>query len=395
MNRNLILIILALCTGCNAVLNENDYLTKASENLDAIKSASYLSTQYGTIPGDTTTFSEINTRNYKIFTNPLDTLVGACSAQFSNDDSTKLKEFYDGNVRGTVFWDKEYVRIDSFKNNPYPFRLVYYPFYTKINEIIKYTLSTKDSIKTNFVDYGDSVHFSLKIIDKHTYFHIKPITITNDYTPEKTNSQFDIWFKKSDHMPYRMRSKWFHTTFFESISHARINTSEEISFVASEYYPDHFEIRQFKRTERKIQNNMLGVKAPDWVLKDSDNNEVKLSDLNSKVLLVQFTGIGCGPCHSSIPFLKQLVDNYEDEDFEFLSIETWSKNPDVFKRYEQNNGFNFTFLKSTEEVSKSYQVSAVPVFFVLDKDRTIRKVINGYSKEKTDKDIIEAIDKIL
>jgi thiol-disulfide isomerase/thioredoxin len=196
-------------------------------------------------------------------------------------------------------------------------------------------------------------------------------------------------------MPYRMRSKWFHTTFFESISHARINTSEEISFVASEYYPDHFEIRQFKRTERKIQNNMLGVKAPDWVLKDSDNNEVKLSDLNSKVLLVQFTGIGCGPCHSSIPFLKQLVDNYEDEDFEFLSIETWSKNPDVFKRYEQNNGFNFTFLKSTEEVSKSYQVSAVPVFFVLDKDRTIRKVINGYSKEKTDKEIMEAIDKIL
>jgi thiol-disulfide isomerase/thioredoxin len=322
-------------------------------------------------------------------------MVGASSAQFFNDDSTKMKEFYDGNVRGTVFWDKEYVRIDSFKNHPYPFRLVYYPFYTKINEIIKYTLSTRDSIKTNFIDYGDSVFFSLKIIDKHTYFHIKPISITNDYIPEKTNSQFDIWFNKSDHMPYRMRSKWFHTSFFESISHARINTSEDISFVASAYYPDHFEIRQFIRSQERIRNNMAGEKAPEWALKDSENNEVKLSDLNSKVLLVQFTGIGCGPCHSSIPFLKQLVDDYEDEDFEFLSIETWSKNPDVFKRYEQNNGFNFTFLKSTDEVSKSYQVSSVPVFFVIDKDRIIRKVINGYSREKTDKEIRNAIGEFL
>jgi len=395
MNRYLILIILALCTGCNAVLNENDYLTKASENLDAIKSASYVETQTASAPGDTTEFSEPRVLNYKIFINPSDTLVGSCSAQFPPDDSTRMKEFYDGMVRGTVFWDKEYVRVDSFQNHPYPFRLVYYPFYYKINEIIKYTLTTKDSIQTDFTDYGDSVYFSLKIIDKHTYFHIKPITITNDYIPEKTTSQFDIWFNKSDHMPYRMRSKWHHTTFFQSCSHARFNTTEDITFDASEYFPENFEIRQFKRTERKTQNNMLGLKAPDWTLKDIYDKEVNLSDLDSKVLLVQFTGIGCGPCHSSIPFLKQFVDDYKDEDFEFLSIETWSKNVKGMKRYVENNGIDFRFLCSTDEVKQSYQVSSVPIFFVLDKDRIIRKVINGYGKGKTDKEISDAIDEFL
>ena len=395
MNKYLLLIILALFTGCNSVLNENDYLKKASKNLSKIKSASYVSTHYGSIPGDTTTFSEKRMRNYKIFINPSDTLVGSSSAQFSTDDTTKMKEFYDGNVRGTVFWEKEYVRVDSFENNPAPFRLVYYPFYTKVNEIIKYTLTTKDSIQTNFVDYGDSVYFSLIIIDKHTYFHIKPITVTNDYIPKKTTSRFDIWFNKSDNMPYRMRSKWHHTTYFESCSYARFNTTEDISFTASEYYPDHFEIRQFTRSQGKPENNMAGEKAPDWILKDIDNKEVKLSDLNSKVLLIQFTGIGCGPCHQSIPFLKQLVDDYEGKDFELISIETWSKNIDVFKRYKQNNGFNFKFLKSTVEVSKSYQVSSVPIFFILDEDRMIRKVINGYSRKNTDNEIIESIEKIL
>ena len=140
---------------------------------------------------------------------------------------------------------------------------------------------------------------------------------------------------------------------------------------------------------------MAGKKAPEWILKDIDNKEVKLSDLNSKVILIQFTGIGCGPCHQSIPFLKQLVDDYEAKDFEFISIETWSKNIEVFKRYKQNNGFNFKFLKSTDEVSKSYQVSSVPIFFIIDEGRIIRKVINGYSREKTDIEIIESIENIL
>jgi peroxiredoxin len=395
MNRYLILIILALCTGCNTGLNENDYLKKVIKNLDAIKSASYISTQRGTIPGDTTTFSETYIRNYKIFSNPQDTLVGSCSAQFPPDDSTRMKEFYDGKVRGTVFWNKQYVRVDSFQNHPYPFRLVYYPFYFKINEIIKYTLTTKDSIQTDFIDYGDSVYFSLKIIDKHTYFHIKPITITNDYIPEKTNSQFDIWFNKSDNLPYRMKSKWHHTTFFESCSNAKFNTTEDISFIASDYYPENFEIRQFIRSHEKPINDMVGQKAPDWKLKDSENREVKLSELNSKVLLIQFTGIGCGPCHQSIPFLKQLVDEYQAKDFEFIGIETWSKDMKVIRRYEQNNGFNFIFLKSTDEVTKSYHVSSVPIFFIIDNDRVIRRAITGFSKAITDKEIRDAIGEIL
>lgn len=147
MNKYLFLIILALCSGCNSKLNENDFLKKISAKLDMIKSASYASTQYGSIPGDTAMFSEPRTRHYKVFTDPSDTFVGASTADFSLNDTTKMKEFYDGKVRGTVFWEKEYVRIDSFKNNPAPFRLVYYPFYTKINEIIKYTLTTKDSIR--------------------------------------------------------------------------------------------------------------------------------------------------------------------------------------------------------------------------------------------------------
>ena len=395
MNKNIYWILFVLLSGCNSSLNEKDFLNKVSGNLDKIKFASYFSTGIASAPGDTTKFTEPRELYYKIFINPLDTLVGSSSAKFSADDTTKMTDFYDGKVRGKVNWNEQYVKVDSFQNHPYPFRLVHYPFYTKINEIIKYTLTTKDSIRIDFQDFGDSIFFSLKIINKHVYFHIKPIVIKNEYIPKDEISQFDIWFKKTDNMPYRMRSKWHHSTFFESCSHSRFNTKEDILFNASDYYPSHFEIVQFKREKREQKIELVGKKAPDWMLIDVEYNEIKLSDLKSKVLLVQFTGVGCGPCHQSIPFLKQLVEDYQTKDFEFVSIETWSKNIEGLKRYKQKNEFNFKFLKSTDEVTKLYEISSVPTFLIIDENRIIRKVINGYSKGKTDNEILENIEKLL
>jgi peroxiredoxin len=393
--RILLLTLLIFIHGCKSGPSEKDVLLDVSDNLSSIKSATYYLTGVGSAPGDTTKFSEPRTMYYKIFVNPSDTLVGSSSAIFSIDDTSKMIDFYDGEVRGKCYWDEQYVKVDSFQNHPYPFRLVHYPFYTRINEIIKYSLTTEDSIQTGFTDYGDSIHFSLSIFNKHVYFHIKPIVIENDYIPEDEVSQFDIWIRKSDSMPYRMRSKWHHTTSFEFCYNATFNTTEDIDFIAKDYFPSYFEIVQFKREQQKPKKTLLGKLAPDWTLKDIDHNNISLSDIKSKVLLIQFTGVGCGPCHQSIPFLKQLVEDYKGKDFEFISIETWSNNIDGLRRYQERNEFNFKFLKSDEEVTQQYEVYSVPVFFLLDENRIIRKVINGYSKDETDKSICDNIDNLL
>lgn len=395
MNSGMLGLLLILFCGYGSDTDQNSYLAKVSKQLDQITSASYSSTTASSAPGDTVEFSEPRKSYHKIVINPLDTLVGSASATFSAGDTTKMTSFYDGKARGTVYWDEQYVKVDSFQNHPYPFRLVHYPFYTKVNEILKYALTTTDSIQTDFKDYGDSVFFSLKIINKHVYFVIKPLEIKNEYIPEDEVSQFDVWFSKKDNMPYRMRSKWSHTTSFEYCSNAVFNLEKDVVFQASDYYPSHFDVVQAKKEPQKQKNDLVGKKAPDLMLKDIDLQDVKLGDLKSKVLLIQFTGVGCGPCHQSIPFLKKLVVDYSAKDFEFVGIETWSKNMDGLKRYKQNNELNFKFLKSTDDVTKLYGISSVPAFFIIDKDRIIRKVINGYSKGNTDKEIIESIETLL
>ena len=109
------------------------------------------------------------------------------------------------------------------------------------------------------------------------------------------------------------------------------------------------------------------------------------------MILIQFTGIGCGPCHQSVPFLKQLVEEYKTSDFEFVSIETWSENRDGLKRYYEKNALNYKFLKSEEGVADSYRIYSVPAFFILDEKRLIRKVLTGYGKGETDKAIRNAL----
>jgi len=192
-----------------------------------------------------------------------------------------------------------------------------------------------------------------------------------------------------------MRSKWSHTTFFEECTNAKFNTTQEKTFVSTDYIPQDFEMIQFKREQRKTQNNLEGKPAPDWILNGNENNTIGLKDLKSKVLMIQFTGVGCGPCHASLPFLKQLVEDYADKDFEFISIETWSKNIEGLIRYRDRNEMNFKFIRANEQIRKDYDISSVPVFFLLDKDRIIRKVINGYGKTSTDETIIKKINELI
>jgi hypothetical protein len=76
-------------------------------------------------------------------------------------------------------------------------------------------------------------------------------------------------------------------------------------------------------------------------------------------------------------------------------LKTWSNNIERLKRYQEQNAFNFIFLKSEENVNNDYEVKSVPTFFIVDENRVIRKVINGYGKGSTDKMILESINELL
>ena len=105
--------------------------------------------------------------------------------------------------------------------------------------------------------------------------------------------------------------------------------------------------------------------------------------------------LSCGPCRASIPFLKELSKEYKNTDFDWVAIECTSKNATVLKSYMKRNDFNYTFLLSNEEVLKKYSITSFPFFFILDENRIITNVINGYRPRETDKEIRTAINDLI
>lgn len=166
------------------------------------------------------------------------------------------------------------------------------------------------------------------------------------------------------------------------------------------YIPEDYEIRKYRvRSSKEAQEKtqvLLNKPAPEWTLTDTDDHSVSLKDIKSKVILLNFTGIGCGACQAAIPFLKELKGKYPTEDFELVAIESWSNRTSSRRTYAENKELNYLFLGATEEVLKDYQTGrSAPWFFILDENRMVRKIIQGYSLERTGKEISQAIDKLL
>jgi thiol-disulfide isomerase/thioredoxin len=389
-----LLMPLILISGCKTDYSKRDYLIKVLNNLDKIKSAEYNSIATSGPSGDTIGFGFIHMHTVEYF-NPADTLIGSSFVETQLMGNTNLEIFYDGRARTYLDWMNKTITIDSIKANT-SYRPVA-PFFNFTKSILRYTMDTKDSIVTDLKDYGDSIKFSLFIPNKIIEFYGKPVDKDDSHTSlsnEEKFSRYEIWINKSDDLPFRYRRDMPYNTSSRRCDNVQLNQKNIEDFVPSRDFPPDFIIKKSGDTQT-TRNDLTGRKAPEWTLIDSENNSVALNDFKSKVLMIEFTGIGCAPCHSAIPFLTQLVIEYNIKDFELVSIETWSQNMNALKRYRDNNKLNYKTLVSTDDVEKIYNVDAVPVFFILDKERVIRKTIKGYGKETTDKEIRDAIKELM
>jgi len=394
MNKIMLTIIIAYLPVCLRGQSDTGYIRRIYDNLNQIKSASYFWYQSASAPNDTIPSLSYNVFK-KEFDNPEDKFVGASIANFQFEDTTKLVYFYDGKVQSYLDWENKTIPVDSFQNTRYPFRVVYPPFFTHVECLLKYALETPDNKSIQVNDFTDSVLIRLSVYDKlvevvgNRIVYADPPNLTEDKW-----TKYDIWINKVNNLPYRLIKRFPDRVCWEVCKETKINTKDKISFSASEYFPADFTMK-FNENKKTHEKNLEGIVAPVWKLKDTDNNEIALSDLKSKVLLIQFTGIGCGPCKQSIPSLIKLKNQYKCEEFEIISIETWNNNLPVIKKHISGNSINYKYLIGNNKVKLKYGIQSVPKFFVLDEKRVIRKIITGFDKEKTYVELKETVNQLI
>ena len=123
---------------------------------------------------------------------------------------------------------------------------------------------------------------------------------------------------------------------------------------------------------------MEGQPAPDFALKSSTGENMRLSEYRGDVVMINFWATWCGPCRQEMPLLAELYSRYQRVGFNLLGVNIDDDSGRAMDMMDEL-GVNFPVLfDSRKEVSKLYDVEAMPVTVIVDRQGTVRHVHHGY-----------------
>lgn len=125
-------------------------------------------------------------------------------------------------------------------------------------------------------------------------------------------------------------------------------------------------------------SGLTGRSAPDFALKSSTGENMRLSEHRGEVVMVNFWATWCGPCRQEMPLLDELYSRYQRVGFSLLGVNI-DDNSSKAMNMASELGVSFPVLfDSRKEVSKLYEVDAMPVTVLIDREGTVRYVHHGY-----------------
>ncbi len=177
-------------------------------------------------------------------------------------------------------------------------------------------------------------------------------------------------------------------SYFESYYHT---TDSIISQCASSFSDQTL----YKRVSKKFHELKDTSKAaPDFVLKDIDGKQVRLSDFKGKVVYLDFWATNCAPCVAEIPDAKKLSERFKGKDVVFIYV-SLDHSDEKLKQFLNKNSFNGIQLNAPQgfasDIANLYEINAIPHYFLIDKAGNIVNADAPRPSSKPD----EIIEKLL
>jgi thiol-disulfide isomerase/thioredoxin len=152
----------------------------------------------------------------------------------------------------------------------------------------------------------------------------------------------------------------------------------------------------YEKAKRNLQKQIVDEEAPDFRLADLDCNEIVLSSLKGKTVILDFWATWCKPCLDAFPGMQMALDKFKNDDevvflfvntFEFEGGETLeTKIRELLKK--SNYSFQVVFDMDSEEggkykTAKDYNVSAIPTKIIIGPDGRLKyKKVGGSSNSE-------------
>lgn len=120
-----------------------------------------------------------------------------------------------------------------------------------------------------------------------------------------------------------------------------------------------------------------GNAAPDFTLTTLEGDELALSDLRGRPVLVNFWASWCGPCRQEAPHLVDAYDRFAADGLVILGV-NMEEDRGTAEQFARDYGFEFPVLLDTDgNVLRQYHITGPPSSFFIDRDGVVRSVVLG------------------
>lgn len=375
-----------VCTSCNQELTQEEYLKKVLANVEKIKVAEYEITEKVKAPYEKKWNRIFQVKKIE-HDNPADTTLGFSCVEDVKEEKRIL--VYDGTLAVTVDNNDKTVTVKDFqdkRSKSFPHRPYWPPFFNYVKSLMRYMLTTTDSIQLVREETEEDYIYKLSIYEDQQveFFGRDYKTPKSPFSlgEEDEYSFYTLWIRKADALPYRYLREMSHqvqditcrlTTWSDQPAKEAIVATD---YIPKEGYEVHYVGKEEQKKEgRSFEEQLVGKPAPGWALKDIDGKDVSLKSLRGKPTIINLTGLGCGPCALSYPELVEMSKR-----FNVVSIEAWGNKVQSLIDYVEHHKITYPFLPGNEDVLNAYVDGnrGVPVYFYLDKNHIIQKVDRGY-----------------
>jgi cytochrome c biogenesis protein CcmG, thiol:disulfide interchange protein DsbE len=129
---------------------------------------------------------------------------------------------------------------------------------------------------------------------------------------------------------------------------------------------------------------IVGAAAPDFVLPTLSGETLRLSELQGRVVIVNFWATWCPPCLNETPRLVRWYEQHQAEGLAVLGVDTlYQDSRDAVEAFTREQQVSYpVLLDDVGEISRQWQARQLPRSYVIDRAGMVRFVRIGELTER-------------
>jgi len=157
---------------------------------------------------------------------------------------------------------------------------------------------------------------------------------------------------------------------------------------------------------KEMEERTIGLKKgdtpPDFTLTSLDGEEVTLSSLRGKKVVLNFWATWCPPCKAEMPHMQSYYEQYaKDDNVEIVAVNLTSGERDLTADGKIDtvmtfrDSFELTFpivLDPENSVGSEYKILTIPTTYFIDANGYIQRAIRGPMDADMLKTYVDALD---